>query len=448
MIKKIKIEYILSALLVLVAIFSIWGKRVTLLRLDTNYQNSISTLEDNFRTLYLSKHLRVLSHNLNIHGTRHFLTKSKADEEKLEENRKAFFSTIKTLETAPAFTANEARRELERLATLQLERSKFLGENINLSFKEKQAILLSPRVKEKNEELRYWLDHLITSEINYYNKTRESLLEYKDQVMEENNLISFFLILISLSFAAIVFKLSRMLRLSHKDALKAIKSRDDILAVVSHDLKNPLSAISLNTELMIKRLGGGENEKTLRSLTQIKKAVETMKDLLQDLLDQAKLESGKIELDFQKENFQEVLKEAEDLLIPISQSKTIEVVNHVPSNPIIVEADKKRLKQILSNLISNALKFSRESGKVEIITSVKEDKLKVSIHDNGPGIAENDLPHVFDRFWQAKKTAKKGTGLGLAIVKGLVGAHGGNIWVESKPGEGATFSFTIPLQQR
>lgn len=238
-----------------------------------------------------------------------------------------------------------------------------------------------------------------------------------------------------------------MLRLSHKNALQAIKSRDDILAVVSHDLKNPLSAISLNTELMIKRLGNGENEKMFRSLTQIKKAVETMKDLIQDLLDQAKLESGKIELDFQQENFQDVLKEAEDLLVPISLSKTIEVVNHTPSTPIIVEVDKKRLKQILSNLISNALKFSQEGGKIEVITTVKEAKLKVSIHDNGPGIAENDLPHVFDRFWQAKKTAKKGTGLGLAIVKGLVGAHGGNIWVESKPGEGTTFSFTIPLQQ-
>lgn len=447
MLKKMKIEYILSAMLVLVAISSIWGKRVTLNRLDNNYQNSISVLEENFRTLYLSKHLRVLSHNLNVHGTRYFLTQDEDDEEKLMDNRKSFFSTIKTLEAAPAFNNTEAKLELQRLSKLQMDRAKFLEANINLSFKEKQALLLTSTIKEKNEELRYWLEDLVSKELNYYNKVRENLFEYKDQVMEENSVISAILFLIAISFAAIVFKLSRMLRLAHKDALLAIKSRDDILAVVSHDLKNPLSSISLNTEVMVRRLEGRENEKMLRSLNQIKKAVETMKELIQDLLDQAKLESGKIELVFHKEKFQEVLREAQELLIPLSQSKSIEILNHVPSRPIEVEVEKKRLKQILSNLISNAVKFSRDGGKVEVNTAVKGSKLKVSIHDNGPGIAENDLPHIFDRFWQAKKTAKKGTGLGLAIVKGLVGAHGGNIWVESKPGEGTTFHFTLPLQQ-
>jgi signal transduction histidine kinase len=263
-------------------------------------------------------------------------------------------------------------------------------------------------------------------------------------VVGENNLISLFLILIAVSFAAIVFKLSRMLRLAHKDALGAIQSRDVILAIVSHDLKNPLSSISLNTDLMIKKINADKNEMMLKGLNNTKNAVETMKELIQDLLEQAKLEANKVELDIRKEKFQDVLIEAEELLAPLSQSKSIEFVNYVPKETIEVKVDIKRLKQILSNLLSNAVKFSRAGEKVEVRASVKGSELKVSVQDHGVGIDEKDLPHVFGRFWQAKDIAKKGTGLGLSIAKGLVNAHGGKIWVESAAGKGTTFSFTLP----
>jgi len=407
MFKKIKIEYVLTALLVLVAIFFIMGKRISLKRLNNNYQNSVNTMEENFRTLYLSKHLRVLSHNLNIHGGRHFLTKNEEDEEKFKENHKAFYSTIKTLEGSPAFVTNRSRQNLELLKNIQHEKTSFFYENINRSFKEKQVLLLSPQVRERNEELRYWLDHLIENEIKYNNKVREEILEYKDQVIGENNLISLFLILIAVSFAVIVFKLSRMLRLAHKDALGAIQSRDDILAIVSHDLKNPLSSISLNTDLMIKKMKRDQDEMMLKGLNNTKNAVETMKELIQDLLEQAKLEADKVELNIRKETFQDVLKEAEELLAPLSQSKSIEFVNHVPKETIEVKVDIKRLKQILSNLLSNAVKFSRKGEKVEVWASVKGSELKVSVQDHGLGIEEKDLPHVFRSFLAGQGHSKE-----------------------------------------
>lgn len=448
MFKRFKIEYIFSAIFVLVALISIIGNTLTLHRLEKNYRKTITTMEEIFKTLYLTKQLSVLSHNVNVHGTNYFLSGDEEERDRWEDYRRIFFLTAKDLRTAPSFSTGLGMAELDRLEVIQKEKAQALISNQTLSAKDKREFFLTSQWRKRNEELRILLNRLVSNEINHYNKARESLIDYKDSVMEGNSIISLSMFFLFSLFLYVVYQLSRRLRLAHQSALNAIKSRDELLAVVSHDLKNPLSAISMSTEVMLRRLEGNGDSNIRKGLERIKMAVAVMMDLIKDLLDHAKLETGKLELEIQDENFYDALRKTEELLAPLIKSKSIKIINDFSGPSPVVKADKTRLIQILTNLISNAVKFSPEGSKIEVRAKVKGKELKVWIRDYGEGIASKDIPHVFDRYWQKKKTSKMGTGLGLPIVKELVHAHSGRIWVESKEGEGTTFFFTLPLQMK
>lgn len=405
-------------------------------------------MEEIFKTLYLTKQLSVLSHNVNVHGTNYFLSGDEEERDRWEDYRRIFFLTAKDLRTAPSFSTGLGMAELDRLEVIQKEKAQALISNQTLSAKDKREFFLTSQWRKRNEELRILLNRLVSNEINHYNKARESLIDYKDSVMEGNSIISLSMFFLFSLFLYVVYQLSRRLRLAHQSALNAIKSRDELLAVVSHDLKNPLSAISMSTEVMLRRLEGNGDSNIRKGLERIKMAVAVMMDLIKDLLDHAKLETGKLELEIQDENFYDALRKTEELLAPLIKSKSIKIINDFSGPSPVVKADKTRLIQILTNLISNAVKFSPEGSKIEVRAKVKGKELKVWIRDYGEGIASKDIPHVFDRYWQKKKTSKMGTGLGLPIVKELVHAHSGRIWVESKEGEGTTFFFTLPLQMK
>lgn len=443
--KKIKIEYVIMIILLGLTIISLIGRGIIFLRLEKSYQKSRDQIDENVRSLFLSQRLRGLSHNINIHGVNYFLTSNRNEKKKLDESQNEYLRTVDELKKLPSFSS--ANDELNGLISLQNKKLQVLNDNQRLSTDEKLKVLISPAMDFTNKSLRFRLDQLISNEKERYRLEKHAILAYRDEIRNENIFISFLILFIAATFSFIAYKMARRLRIAHQNALDAIKFREEILAVVSHDLKNPLASISLNAEVIGRRLEEGRDEKIRKGLDRISNSVNVMNGLIQDLLDQAKLESGKLELDVHDENFNEVLINSEEILAPISQSKSIKIVNHVPPDSPVVKADKKRLMQILTNLLSNALKFSKEGGEVEVVAATKGSELKVSIHDSGSGIAEKDIPFLFDRYWQAKKTAKQGTGLGLAIVKGLVKAHGGKIWVESKLGEGTTFTFTLPLTQ-
>jgi signal transduction histidine kinase len=137
--------------------------------------------------------------------------------------------------------------------------------------------------------------------------------------------------------------------------------------------------------------------------------------------------------------------DALDLLRPLAAAKRIALVTDLSPALPRVDGDRERLLQVFSNLGGNAIKFTPENGRIEIRVSVRESGVEFAVRDNGPGIASEDLPHIFDRFWQAKKAARSGVGLGLAIAKGIVESHGGGIRVESQPGQGSCFAFTLPV---
>jgi signal transduction histidine kinase/ActR/RegA family two-component response regulator len=240
---------------------------------------------------------------------------------------------------------------------------------------------------------------------------------------------------------------------AQKNALASEKvaiARQELLATVSHDLKNPLNAILLHDELLLRTLPEFEGSaKRKKSLESLKRAAEQMRRLIEDLLLGAKLDAGGLTLEERACPIEWLSTRLHDIFDPIADEKGLTLNHEIRVIDETLWIDPARILQVLSNLIGNAIKFTPKGGVVSVVVQkANAREIQISISDNGSGIAASELEHVFDRYWQAEKTAKFGTGLGLSISKQLVEAHGGRIWAESTPGVGSTFSFTIPSDER
>lgn len=223
-----------------------------------------------------------------------------------------------------------------------------------------------------------------------------------------------------------------------------------VIEVVSHDLKNPLGSIKLNINLLQRLLTSGDSEKTLdilkNLLPKMFNAANHMQGLIDDLLDLAKMEGSQLQLEKNPVNMKSLLNEVVEILQPHADQKNIDI-NFQLQNNFMVNCDEERIKQVFSNLIGNAIKFSPNNGIISIAVFFKNQELTFKVQDNGPGIEQEDLPHLFERFWQSKNNSHKGTGIGLSITKWIVEAHGGKIWADSIPGKGTTFSFNLQQVQ-
>ena len=232
----------------------------------------------------------------------------------------------------------------------------------------------------------------------------------------------------------------------YEEAQKAIRVRDDLLGVVSHDLRNPLGSIILQTASLLKKSEPAAlDEATRKRLEGIRRSAERMTRLIEDLLDLVSIEAGHVSIECEQVAIAGVVREVVEAFELLATSKPLHLgVNIAPDTPAVF-ADVARLQQILANLVSNAVKFTPAGGNVVICAEKQGDSVRFSVSDTGPGIPEEDLPHVFDRFWQARRTAGLGTGLGLFISKSLVETQGGRLWVESLVGRGTTSYFTLPV---
>jgi two-component system, chemotaxis family, sensor kinase Cph1 len=176
----------------------------------------------------------------------------------------------------------------------------------------------------------------------------------------------------------------------------------------------------------------------------IRRCVDQMTRLIQDLLDAAHVEAGALRVESRVCEADDLIRSAVEVSTPLAESKSITVRARSDVRQLVI-ADRNRILQVFMNLLTNAFEHTPEGGTVEVrVAHDVEGTVRFVVKDSGTGISATDLPRVFDRFWQARKTARAGAGLGLAIAKGIVEAHKGRMWVESEPGAGATFSFTLP----
>lgn len=231
-------------------------------------------------------------------------------------------------------------------------------------------------------------------------------------------------------------------RLYH-EAQRAIRARDEVLAVVSHDLKNPLEAVTLSASLLLR---APESPRVRRYAEALQRSAARMDRLIRDLLDLSSMDAGKFRLEPRRERIEAIVEEALAVLAPLAAEKGIALSAQGAPLGEDVSCDRERVLQVLSNLLGNAIGFAPRGGRITVRIALAGEEAAVTVEDDGPGIPPEDLPHLFDRYW--KSQSRRGTGLGLAIARGIVEAHGGTIQVESVPGRGSRFTFTLPLAAR
>jgi signal transduction histidine kinase len=233
----------------------------------------------------------------------------------------------------------------------------------------------------------------------------------------------------------------------YQAARRATTARDEVLGIVAHDLRNPLNGILMATRLQGR--GRGEAERRSRRPGEIiERSALRMKRLIEDLLDVTRLEAGRLSVDAAGVDAEPILSDSVHAQEGIAAAASLELRRDVSGQLPVVRADSDRLLQVFENLIGNAIKFTAPGGRVTVGASPRNGEVLFWVSDTGRGIAPEELPHLFDRFWQGRIARGQGAGLGLPIVKGIVEAHGGRIWVETSPGLGTTFRFTIPTARR
>jgi signal transduction histidine kinase len=223
---------------------------------------------------------------------------------------------------------------------------------------------------------------------------------------------------------------------------KALAARDEVMGVVAHDLRNPLGAITLKAALLQEET---DLEKVRQQAASIGNVALRMEYLIKGLLDVTTMEAGKFTVHPTPCAVHDLLREIEAMFDPLAAAKQIGLQRAEGETGLVVRAERERVLQVLSNLVGNALKFTPRGGHVTLSVERHGAMARFAVLDTGPGISRESLAHIFDRFWKKETPGAKGTGLGLFIARGIVEAHGGQIWVNSDLGHGATFYFTLPL---
>lgn len=227
----------------------------------------------------------------------------------------------------------------------------------------------------------------------------------------------------------------------------AVRARDELVAVVSHDLRSPLTVIVMQCGMMQRVIAADVSPSSKRlnsAIDTLQRATARMTNLLEDLLDTSKIEAGRYLISPQPLEISQFFEDAWSLLTPLALNKFIDLT-FAGEPQLKIMADPERMFQVLSNLVGNAIKFTPKEGRISVTAAVQGDFVAISVVDSGSGIAPDQLPHVFERYWRIREGNPSGTGLGLYISQGIVKAHGGELTASSEQGVGSVFRFTVPL---
>jgi PAS domain S-box-containing protein len=227
-------------------------------------------------------------------------------------------------------------------------------------------------------------------------------------------------------------------RAAREEAERANRARDEVLAVVAHDLRNPLNTMRLASDAL-------QDPGIAREVAMMRRAIRRMQDLIGDLVDAASIRASRFRITLTEYDAAKLAREVVDEFSAEAQEKGVALELHVRESATL-RCDGRRIAQALANLIHNALKFTDSGGTVRVHVSADELHANFTVEDTGCGIAEDEIDKVFDREWQADETAHLGSGMGLYIAKGVIDAHGGEIRVESTVAQGSKFSFSLPTK--
>jgi signal transduction histidine kinase len=248
------------------------------------------------------------------------------------------------------------------------------------------------------------------------------------------------------TLATNVNRMNDELRRVYRELESASRHKSEFLANMSHELRTPLNAIIGFSQVLRERMFGEINEKQREYLEDILSSGNHLLSLINDVLDLSKVEAGQIELEINRFSLREALERGLVMVRERATKDGVQLVLELDPAAEIVEGDERRIRQVIFNLLSNAVKFTPPGGRVDLKSARLDGEVRISVTDTGPGIATEDQERIFEEFQQTEAGAgqREGTGLGLTLSKRLVELHGGRIWVDSEPGEGSAFVFTLP----
>ena len=225
------------------------------------------------------------------------------------------------------------------------------------------------------------------------------------------------------------------------------RSKSEFISAVSHELRTPLAIIKQLFLLIYDEIAGPVNDKQREILVKVRHNIERQRMMIDQLLDMSRIDRKKMSLHYSLVNLPDLFRDLEDFFKELASERNIRLSYHFPKQEIVIFIDAERIIQVMTNLIMNAIKFTKDKGSIRIEIKILETKVRVGVIDTGVGIAKSDLSKLFGKFVQVSKmedAQSKGIGLGLSIVKELIEKHGGEIWVESQLGVGSKFYFTLP----
>jgi len=250
------------------------------------------------------------------------------------------------------------------------------------------------------------------------------------------------------SLARNVNRMNDELRRVYGELESASENKSQFLTNMSHELRTPLNAIIGFSEVLHEQMFGELNERQLAYVEDVLEAGKHLLSLINDLLDLAKIEAGRMELEVSQVALPEILRGAVSMQAERASRGRIKLGLTVEPEEIAVTADERRVRQVVFNLVSNAIKFTPPEGHIEVSARLADRYVEVAVSDTGPGIAPEDVEAIFEEFEQTSEGKKvEGTGLGLPLSRKLVELHGGRLWAESEPGNGSTFRFTLPTEE-
>ncbi len=401
--------------------------------------------------------LRHLAESQLDDGRAFFLWGAQSLYEKHKEDRSALLTAIAGFEKD--HNLPEVPVQLKRIRDLSEKAQDFFEQGMEFREKKSESKIVGQFYQSKTTPVRTEINQALDEIVKIHqaeldrnqNEAREAALSAETQIPVGMIWLTIFMGLI---FGALAFLILRLVRRQefqvaqqnrlYAEAKKAVQDRDETIFAISHDLKDSLNMIASTADRMSHMPQGID---IVESGELVKSTVTTIEGLIQDIRDKKAVEMEGITLRLDQLPIDKVLDNARLLMQPLAKQHDVRLQIDTVNPPVLAFYDNERVLRVLSNLISNAIKFSHKGEKVVVKVRSDQKFVNVSVVDTGAGIPANQVEGIFDNFWQAKKTADQGAGVGLAIVKTIVEAHGGTVEVQSQLGRGTTVTFSLPRRR-